>query len=104
MTVMKTKATLITLLLAAVVGFTNATPVDGRDVVRSRRNNVFAFTTDRAMRGAEVKVFYSNGDMLVSERMRRRRIVIDFAEVRRGTYTILLTKDGMTKKFQYEKR
>lgn len=87
-----------------IAGALNATPVEGRDVVHSRKKDVFAFTTDRSMRGAELKVFFSNGDVLVSERMRRRRMVIDFAEVRRGTYTIVVMKDGATKTFQYEKR
>lgn len=101
---MKTKNLLTTALFVAIAAIANATPVEGWEIVHSRKKETFAFNTGRDMKGAELKVLYSNGDVLVSERMRRRRMVIDFAEVKKGTYTILLMKNGMTKTFQYEKR
>lgn len=92
---------LLFIFMMVVPLVSSATPID---VVPSRYKNLFVFTTQRAMRGAEVKVIYSNGDLITTQQLRKRKMVIDFCDVKPGAYTIVVTKGKKKEQFQYIKK
>lgn len=95
---------MITLIL--VLGGTLAIAGTDNIQVRERKQkNLFVFTTNRAMRGSHVQVYHSNGDLVVAQMLKKRKMVIDFCDVVDGSYTIVVvSNDGHTERFQFEKR
>ncbi len=45
--------------------------------------------------GSKVMVFHSSGDLVMSKTVKRKKLVIDFSEVKYGKYTVILMKDGV---------
>lgn len=80
-----------------------ASPVDASPN-SSRNRNTFVFTAERCMRGAVVKVYHANGDLVTSQRLRKRRMVIDFCDVPTGSYTIVVENEKKREEFQFERR
>jgi hypothetical protein len=56
------------------------------------------------MRGSVVKVYHSNGELVTSQRLRKRRMVIDFCDVPAGRYTIVVENEKKREEFQFERR
>ncbi len=95
----RTLLALVVIMMAATVAVAN--PID---VVPSRHQNLFVFTTKKAMRGAEVKVLHTSGDVVTSQRLYKRKMIIDFCDVKPGTYTIVVQKGKAKEEFQYVKK
>lgn len=72
--------------------------------VSSKYKNLFVFKTERSLIGAQVEVLSQNGDVVTSQKLQKRKMIIDFCDVRYGTYTIRVTKGNETKEFHYEKK
>jgi hypothetical protein len=89
---------LIVFFLMIIPVIASATPIE---VVASRYKNLFVFTTQKKMRGGEVKVFYSNGDLITTQQLKKRKMIIDFCDVKSGAYTIVVQKGNKTETFQY---
>jgi hypothetical protein len=71
---------------------------------RSKRD-LLVLTTQRSMRGARVQVFHESGDLVTAQKLKRRKMIIDFCDVSDGNYVVVVvSKNGTTEKFQYEKR
>lgn len=71
------------------------------DVIRTRNENQFVFKVDREMLGAHVEVVSEEGVSITSQRLMKRKMIIDFSDVRVGHYTIVVKKDGKMEKFEY---
>jgi hypothetical protein len=69
-----------------------------------KQKDFFRFKTDKALVGAQVQVFYSNGELLTTQKLLKKKMIIDFAEARLGTYTIRVTKGESAKEYQFIKR
>ncbi|MCW5912077.1 MAG: hypothetical protein KIT62_13465 [Cyclobacteriaceae bacterium] len=74
---------------------------DPVDVIRTRNENQFIFKVDREMLGAHVVVLSEEGTPITSQRLMKRKMIIDFSDVRAGYYTIVVKKDGKVEKFEY---
>jgi len=99
---MNAHRTLFAFVLAMLVAAAaTANPVE---VVPTRHQNLFVFTTKKAMRGAEVRVFHAGGDLVTSQRLHKRKMIIDFCDVKAGTYTIVVQKGKAKEEFQYVKK
>lgn len=70
----------------------------------TNKKNIFTFKTDRELVGAQVEVFYSNGELLTTHKLLKKKMVIDFGEGRLGTYTIRLTKGNSAKEYHFIKK
>lgn len=92
------------LILASVVAHATAAPSDSITVVDTRYNNLFVFKADRELKGALVEVYHANGDLVISHTLLKRKMVIDFCDVRFGSYTIKITKNGNTQEFTFDKK
>ncbi len=99
---MKVHRTLFASVIAMFMAVAaTASPVE---VIPTRHQNLFVFTTKKAMRGAEVKVFHAGGDLVTSQRLHKRKMIIDFCDVKAGTYTIVVQKGKAKEEFQYVKK
>jgi hypothetical protein len=97
-------------IIIAIVSLTLSSSVfasgstEGFELVKSKHKNFFVFKTERKLIGAKIDVFSSNGDLITSQKLDKKRMVIDFHDAKFGTYTICITKGNRTKLFQYIKK
>lgn len=69
----------------------------------AKYKNLFVFRADRKLQGAKVEV-YSNGDMVTTQTMQKRKLIIDFCDVKEGVYTIRVSKGDRIQEFYYNKK
>lgn len=84
----------------AVVG----APNDEISLIGSKYKNLFVFKTEKKLVGAKVEVLSENGEVVTSQVLQKRKMIIDFCDVRYGTYTIRVTKGENVKEYQYTKK
>ena len=94
--------------IVALIFFSSAanagTGNDEVNVVNSKFKNLFVFKTERKLKGAKVEVLSENGEVVTSHVLQKRKMIIDFCDVRYGTYTIRVTKGNNVKEYQYIKK
>jgi hypothetical protein len=91
------------LLFAASVHNTHAkdnTPAP----LNNKANSLFIIKAEKSFLGATVEIFHAGGDLLASQQLERRKVVIDFGSVQYGTYTIRLTKGDKIQEYHFEKK
>ncbi len=97
----------LSLLLATVMSLT-AAPVPPHeevvDVMNTKYKNLFVFKAERELLGAKVEVYSMNGDLVTAQRLHRRKMIIDFCDVKFGEYTIRITKGNRKQEFRYVKK
>ncbi len=74
------------------------------DVVPSRYKNLFIFKVDRKFKGAMVEVAYANGEVITYLQMEKRKLIINFCDVKFGSYLITVRKGNNVQEFQYIKK
>ncbi len=77
---------------------------NGVDFLKFKHRNLFVFRTEKKLVGAKIDIFYSNGDLLTSQKLDKKKMIIDFRDAKFGTYTISVTKGNRTKLYQYIKK
>jgi hypothetical protein len=97
------------LLLAAITTLSAAPAPAGQseevvDVLQSRYPNLFIIRAERKYLGAVVQVLASNGEVVTSQRLQRRKMIIDFCDVKFGEYTIRIQKDNNKLEYTYVKK
>jgi hypothetical protein len=98
------KIIVLTLFISSVTGtitFGGTDPVDVKDV---REKNLLVFKANKKLLGASVEVIYSNGDVLTAQILAKRKMIIDFSDVKEGAYTIRITKGKQKEEIQYSKK
>jgi hypothetical protein len=81
-----------------------ATAVENRasiHTVTTKYQNLFAFKVSKAFTGALVEIYYSNGDLVASKSLIKRKMIINFCDVKPGTYTIKVKKNDRVEEFQF---
>ena len=89
------------------ISFAFATPIPQIatiDVVHSKYDNLFIFKVDRKLKGAIVEVSYTNGDVIANLKMEKRKLIINFCDVKFGSYVIKVKKGNEIQEFQYVKK
>ena len=97
------RVSLVALLISAAIT-AQATPVEDVSVVPTKHKNLFVFKADRDYVGATVEVYYSNGDLVTSEKLGKRKMIINFCDTRHGEYTIRVVKGDKKQEFHYVKK
>lgn len=102
---MKTLSKILTVSLVLISAALMAAPhSDSVSVVETNKKNLFVFKINDDMRGGEVMVIHSSGEVVTSMEMNKKKIVIDFCDVKFGTYTIKVMKNGQeVESFTYNK-
>ncbi len=102
---MKTITRFILVVLVVLSALVTKTAL-GKEVrpVTSKHKNLFVLKADKEYAGAIVEVFYSNGDLITSQKLEKKKMIIDFRDAKFGTYTIRVVKDNKKQEFYYEKK
>lgn len=98
----------LSLLLATVMSL-SAAVIPSRheevvDIVSTKYKNLFVFKAERKLLGAKVEVYSMNGNLVTSQRLHRRKMIIDFCDVKFGEYIIRITKGDEKQEFHYVKK
>ena len=103
---MKNALKVVAIILFATAGNTAyATPQEAAiDVVDTKYRNLFVFKVSPAFKGAEVEVYYSNGDLVTVQKLAKRKMIIDFCDARLGSYIIKVRSGNEVLDFQYVKK
>lgn len=92
------------MMMIGSVAIASTPPQDSIEVVETKYRNLFVFKADRSLLGSEVEVYHSNGDLVSKQVLSKRKMVIDFCDVKFGNYVIKVVKDGIAREFSYEKK
>lgn len=97
------KVLVVVALFASSASF--AKPLDEVSTTgHTKHKNLFKVKTNKKFVGATVEVFMTNGSLLTSQNLQKRKMIIDFGDSKGGTYTIRLTKGNETKEFHFIKK
>jgi hypothetical protein len=97
---MKTFIKIFPLVLMLALG-TSAFAKDSVNVIQTRHETQFVFKVNRTLLGARVEVLTEDGKQLNVQRLMKRKMIIDFADLPVGRYTIVIEKDGKSENFEY---
>lgn len=70
----------------------------------NKSKNLFVFRSDRDFIGARVDVLFADGEVITTQTLQKRKMIIDFCDVKYGTYTIRVIKGDRVKEYQFEKK
>src|SRR5690349_9461629 len=90
------------LLTMAAMANTND-PVKQKHV-SEKDKGLFVFKADRELIGAKVEILQENGGVIAEQVLSKRKLVIDFNEIRSGSYKIRISKGEKIKEFSYNKQ
>ena len=98
------KILLLTCMLLLTIGST-AGKDKSKDPVHivSTRMDVFYFKVDKAFLGAQLEIYSAEGVQLHSEKITRRKVLIDFYYEDAGKFIICFTKEGVKREFNFIK-
>ena len=71
---------------------------------KSKNKNLFTVKADKAFVGAKVEILDHNDELIAAQRLVKRKILIDFEDVRVGAYTIRITKGDRVKEYHFFKK
>lgn len=94
----------LAILFGSVATAQATSPAEAVDVLDSRHKNLFMFKAERKFLGASVEVYYTNGDLVTSQKLEKRKMIIDFCDVKFGEYTIRLKKGNEIQEYHYVKK
>src|SRR5262245_33808884 len=94
------KMLVLVFVFASVASFGNAVEHKASiEVMTSKYNNLFVFKVGREFKGATIEVYYSNGDLVASQPLSKRKMIINFCDVKPGTYLIRVKKNSNVEEF-----
>ena len=69
-----------------------------------KQSSLFVLKTQKEFVGAQVEVYNAKGELITSQSLQKRKMVIDFGEAMFGTYTIKIVKGNAEREFKYVKK
>lgn len=91
------------LILLLITSATFAGSIDGAKSDNPRKN-LFVYRAEKKFQGAKVEILGVNGRVLAQQHLRSRKVIIDFRDVKFGTYTIRVSKGDHKQEFTYTKK
>lgn len=70
----------------------------------SKYKDLFTLKADKDLIGAQVEIYNSSGELITTNSLQKRKMIIDFGEAVFGTYTIRIVKGDEEKEFKYVKK
>ena len=94
------------LLLAVTSSFATESMPSNESAVAatSKHRSLFVFKAKKKFVGATVEIYSSNGSMITSQHLQKRKMIINFSDARYDTYTIRIAKGNNTQEFHYVKK
>jgi hypothetical protein len=88
--------------------FISSSMVAGAEAIETleppKQKNLFTFKTEKQFLGAQVEVYNSRGELITSQSLQKRKMVIDFGDALFGAYTIRVVKGEAKQEFKYIKK
>jgi hypothetical protein len=72
-------------------------------LVSDKDKNLFVLKADKNLIGARVEIVQANGNVIAEQVLTRRKLVIDFHDIKKGAYTIRIAKGDRIQEFTYLK-
>jgi len=94
----------LAVLLMGVSVISQALPLEEIVNIPTKYKNLFVFKADKEYVGATVEVYYSNGDLVTTHKLEKRKMIIDFCDTKFGEYTIKVVKGNKKQEFYYVKK
>jgi hypothetical protein len=92
-------------MLLVAGGITIATPKESsQGLIAQEKENLFVLKASRKFKGADVEVLSSSGYLVTSQKLKKRKLVIDFRNVSSGTYRIQVKKGSQREEFKFVKK
>jgi len=68
------------------------------------KDSLYVLKTDKKFIGATVEIYSSEGTLVTSQNLNKRKMIIDFGPVIKDTYTIRVVKGKETQEFHFERK
>lgn len=75
-----------------------------KDPKSEKEKNIFVFKADRKFVGGRIEILRENGAVLSEQILHKRKMIIDFEDVKAGEYTIRVIKGERVQEFTFEKK
>lgn len=92
------KISALLMLIAMITPAYSQGPVH---VIHTRNQYQFVFKVNKEMLGAHVDIQSEDGNQINSQRLMKRKMIIDFTDLPVGHYTVVVEKDGKAESFEY---
>ncbi len=97
----------LSILLISLFSLTThlyATVTDADSVVAKAQDDLYMLKVDKDLFGSQLVVTSSNGEVVSTMTIKRKRILINFEELKFGEYLVQIIKDGVeVEKYTYHK-
>ena len=74
------------------------------DVIEPRQNSLFTLKAEKQFVGAQVEIYNASGELITTQSLQKRKMVIDFGDAMLGLYTIKVVKGDSKQEFKYLKK
>jgi len=83
-------------------GLALANPVEEiKGAVSVKHKNLLLVKTEKNMKGATIQIYGSNGDLVATQKLNKRKLIIDFCDVKAGTYIVRILKGDQYEELLY---
>jgi hypothetical protein len=79
-------------------------PKTGIKRVSSNKKDRLVFRVEKKFKGAEVEVLSITGQSILRQTLLKRKAIIDFGNVKSGTYIIKVKKGMLVKQFEFQRK
>ena len=80
-----------------------AKDISGRDPITGK-DNLVVIKTDKKFVGAKVEIVQANGIVIAEQILQKRKMIIDFDDMKMGAYTIRIKKGDEIKELTFTKK
>ncbi len=94
------KVLTIILITLSTTGVLRAGEEPTAQFVKSDLKNLFTIKVDKKLVGATIELVYSNGDLVAKELLQKKKMIIDFCDVKTGEYSVVIKKGDYRKDFK----
>src|SRR5438132_268880 len=89
-------------LTASATVYNNSEPYHASiHQINAKQKNQFVFKIGKLWKGANVEVINENGELVSQQKLYKKRMTIDFNNVKTGNYTIFVRKGDKVEQFKY---
>ncbi len=74
------------------------------DVIEPRQKSLFTLKAEKQFVGAQVEIYNASGELITTQSLQKRKMVIDFGDAMLGLYTIKVVKGDSKQEFKYLKK
>ena len=99
---MKTFITLSISMLLVIGTLAVANSSDLSEISTTINDNIFILKSAKKYKGAEV--VSANGRLVTSQRFLKRKLIIDFKNMKSGVYNIIVKKGAVVEEFKFTKK